>query len=181
MDFLSQNKINPEVYHSKEDFFSLSKKDISKLISLAKKTNRNRVRYCSHSSSQEILHEMFIVHPKGAYVRPHKHIDKIESMLVIDGEVDYIMFDNDGNVDEIVEMGGVESKKSFYQTIRQDKFHTLIIKSEWLVFLEITNGPFDKKNTIFPNWSPLDSEGRKINQFMSKIIGMTDSYNITTK
>jgi cupin fold WbuC family metalloprotein len=181
MNFLTQNKINSEVYHSKENFFSMSKEDINKLINLAKKTPRNRVRFCSHSSDQDTLHEMFIVHPKGAYVRPHKHINKIESMLVIDGEVDYIMFDNDGNVDEIVEMGGVESKKSFYQTIRQDKFHTLIIKSEWLVFLEITNGPFDKKNTIFPNWSPLDSEGRKINQFMSKIIGMTDSYNITTK
>ena len=115
MNFLTQNKINSEVYHSKENFFSMSKEDINKLINLAKKTPRNRVRFCSHSSDQDTLHEMFIVHPKGAYVRPHKHINKIESMLVIDGEVDYIMFDNDGNVDEIVEMGGVESKKSFYQ------------------------------------------------------------------
>ena len=114
MNFLTQNQINCEVYHSKESFFSISKEDIDKLINLAKKTPRNRVRFCSHSSGQDSLHEMFIVHPKGAYVRPHMHIDKIESMLVIDGEVDYIMFDNDGNVDEIVEMGGVESKKSFY-------------------------------------------------------------------
>jgi cupin fold WbuC family metalloprotein len=169
MNFLTQNKINSEVYHSKENFFSMSKEDINKLINLAKKTPRNRVRFCSHSSDQDTLHEMFIVHPKGAYVRPHKHINKIESMLVIDGEVDYIMFDNDGNVDEIVEMGGVESKKSFYQTIRQDKFHTLIIKSEWLVFLEITNGPFDKDNAVFADWSPEDSNISSVEVFMNNI------------
>jgi len=169
MNFLTQNKINSEVYHSKENFFSMTKEDINKLINLAKKTPRNRVRFCSHSSDQDTLHEMFIVHPKGAYVRPHKHINKIESMLVIDGEVDYIMFDNDGNVDEIVEMGGVESKKSFYQTIRQDKFHTLIIKSEWLVFLEITNGPFDKDNAVFADWSPEDSNISSVEVFMNNI------------
>ena len=169
MDFLTQYKKNSEVYHSKEDFFSLSKEDINRLISLAKNTTRGRVRYCSHSSGQESLHEMFIVHPKGAYVRPHKHIDKIESMLVIDGEVDYIMFDNDGNVDNVVKMGNYESKKSFYQTIRKDKFHTLVIKSEWLVFLEITNGPFDKENTVYAEWSPKESDTLSVEVFLNKI------------
>ncbi len=169
MDFLTQYKKNSEVYHSKEDFFSLSKEDINRLISLAKNTTRGRVRYCSHSSGQESLHEMFIVHPKGAYVRPHKHLEKIESMLVIDGEVDYVMFDNDGNVDNVIKMGNYESKKSFYQTIRKDKFHTLVIKSEWLVFLEITNGPFDEKDTIFAKWAPIDGEDEQINKFKKKI------------
>jgi len=169
MDFLTQYKKNSEVYHSKENFFSLSKEDINRLISLAKNTTRGRVRYCSHSSGQESLHEMFIVHPKGAYVRPHKHLEKIESMLVIDGEVDYVMFDNDGNVDNVVKMGNYESKKSFYQTIRKDKFHTLVIKSEWLVFLEITNGPFDKENTVYAEWSPKESDTLSVEVFLNKI------------
>ena len=169
MNFLTQNKKTPEVYHSKENFFSLTKEDINKLISLAKDTNRGRVRYCSHSSEQETLHEMFIIHPKGAYIRPHKHLDKIESMLVIDGEVDYIMFNNDGNVDNVVQMGNFESKKPFYQTIRKDKFHTLIIKSEWLVFLEITQGPFDRKDTVFANWSPKESDEAGIYHFMNSL------------
>jgi cupin fold WbuC family metalloprotein len=170
MNFLNQNKKNPEVYHSKENFFSLNKDDINKLINLAKKTPRNRIRYCSHSSDQNALHEMFIVHPKGAYIRPHKHLDKIESMLVIDGEVDYIMFDDNGKVDNIVKMGDFDTKKPFYQTIRKDKFHTLIIKSEWLVFLEVTQGPFKKEDTIFAEWSPRENESKKIKKFMKKII-----------
>jgi cupin fold WbuC family metalloprotein len=170
MNFSTQNKKNSEVYHSKENFFSLSKEDIDKLINLAKDTTRGRVRYCSHSSSQETLHEMFIVHPKDAYVRPHKHIDKIESMLVIDGEVDYIMFDDNGNIDNVIQMGDFESTQPFYQTIRKDKFHTLMIKSEWLVFLEVTQGPFKRESTIFAEWSPRENEGKKVKEFMKKII-----------
>ena len=169
MDFLNQNKKNPEVYHSKESFFSLNKDDINKLINLAKQTPRNRVRFCSHSSDQDTLHEMFIVHPKDAYVRPHKHLDKIESMLVIDGEVDYIMFDDNGKVDNAVKMGDFETKKPFYQTIRQDTFHMLIIKSEWLVFLEITNGPFEKGKTIYAEWSPEESDTLSVETFLNKI------------
>ena len=170
MEFLTQNNINPEVYHSTENFFSLSKEDINKLINLAKKNPRNRVRYCSHSSSQDTLHEMFIVHPKDAYVRPHKHIDKIESMLVISGEVDYIMFDDNGNIDNVVKMGDFESTKPFYKTTRKDKFHTLMIKSEWLVFLEVTQGPFIKEDTIFAEWSPREDESNQVKKFLEKII-----------
>ena len=169
MNFLTQNKKNGEVYHSKENFFSISKEDIDKLINLAKKTSRNRVRFCSHSSDQESLHEMFIVHPKDAYVRPHKHLNKIESMLVIDGEVDYIMFDDNGEIDEVVKMGDYKSKNFFYQTIRKDKFHTLVIKSDWLVFLEITQGPFKKEDTLFADWSPRETESNKVKKFMMKI------------
>lgn len=170
MDFLTQNKLNNEVYHSVENFFSLNKEDINKLINLAKKNPRNRIRYCSHFSGQDALHEMFIVHPKDAYVRPHMHLDKIESMLILAGEVDYVMFDDKGSIESVVGMGSFESKKPFYQTIRKKKFHTLIIKSDWLVFLEITNGPFDKKDTIFADWSPLDSEEEEINQFIKKVM-----------
>jgi cupin fold WbuC family metalloprotein len=174
MDFLTQNKINPEVYHSKEIFFSLSKEDINKLINLAKKNPRNRVRYCSHSSSQDTLHEMFIVHPKGAYVRPHKHINKVESMFVISGEVDYIMFDDSGNIDNVLKMGDFGSKKAFYQTSRKDRFHSLIIKSEWVVFLEITQGPFIKEDTIFAEWSPREDEINQVNKFFEKILERTE-------
>jgi cupin fold WbuC family metalloprotein len=113
---------------------------------------------------------MFIVHPKDAYVRPHKHLDKIESMLVIAGEVDYIMSDAHGNIDNVEKMGNFESTKPFYQTIRKDKFHTLMIKSEWLVFLEITQGPFKKEDTIFAEWSPRETESKKVKKFMKKII-----------
>ena len=69
---------------------------------------------------------MFIVHPKGAYVRPHKHLDRIESMLVIDGEVDYIMFDDNGKIDNAIKSINLAAKSGAsavkFQLFKTDEF-----------------------------------------------------------
>ena len=91
-------------------------------------------------------------------------------MLVLDGEVDYIMFDDNGNIDNVIKMGSFESTQPFYQTIRKDKFHMLMIRSEWLVFLEVTEGPFKSEDTVFAEWSPRENEGKKVKKFMKEII-----------
>ena len=154
--FLSQkNRKNIEVYISDQELLSINKADINELIDKAKFTPRNRVRFCSHFSTDEKVHEMFIVHPKGAYVRPHKHLNKPESMIIIEGEADYVVFDDDGKIKEVISMGDYRSNKPFYQSVRAGQFHSLVIHSECLVFLEITSGPFDKSDTVFlPNSPP---------------------------
>jgi cupin fold WbuC family metalloprotein len=169
MLFNQKNRKNSEVYISNQKIFSLNNKDINELINKAKLTSRNRVRFCSHSSTDEIVHEMFIVHPKGAYVRPHKHLNKIESMIILDGEADYVLFDEIGGVQEIIPMGDYQSDKSFYQSTRSEQFHSLIIHSKWLIFLEVTQGPFNSEDTIFAEWSPIESEKEKIIEFMKKV------------
>ena len=78
-------KENEEVYYSSEKIISLNKEDMNFLIELARDTNRKRVRLCCHSSIEEKVHEMVIVHPKNAYVRPHKHVEKDESLLIVHG------------------------------------------------------------------------------------------------
>ena len=48
----------------------------------------------------------------------------------------------------------------------------LIIKSEYFVFHEVTNGPFDKSKTIFPTWAPISYDKefyeKKIDQFKNQ-------------
>ena len=169
--FGQENRKNSEVFISNLGQFNLSKENINELISKAKIAPRNRVRFCSHPSSDEKVHEMFIVHPKGAYVRPHKHLNKPESILIIEGEADYVIFDNEGNIKEKISMGSYQSDRPFYQSTREDVFHSLVIHSEWLVFLEVTQGPFKKEDTVFAEWSPREDESRKIIKFMKKIVG----------
>ena len=169
MLFNQKNRKNSEVYISNQGLFSLNKKDINELINKAKLTPRNRVRFCSHNSTDEMVHEMFIVHPKGAYVRPHKHLNKPESMMIIEGEADYVVFDGEGNIKEKISMGSYQSGKPFYQSTRVDAFHSLVIHSEWLVFLEVTQGPFNIEDTVFAKWSPMESAGEKNKKFMRKV------------
>ncbi|MFA6189467.1 MAG: WbuC family cupin fold metalloprotein [Sulfuricurvum sp.] len=165
----TQRKETSEVYLSNENHIKINSDDMQNLITLAKKNTRERVRFCSHSSADEIVHEMFIVHPKDAYVRPHKHINKSESMIVLEGEVDYIIFDEYGNISDIESMGDYKSGKTFYTRINSEEYHSLVIHSEWLVFLEITKGPFNKEETLFAPWSPIESESEEIKAFMNKL------------
>jgi cupin fold WbuC family metalloprotein len=168
IDFKVQNKVSPEVYHSEGTQINLDRSAIETLKNLAKKNPRQRIRFCSHQTSEELTHEMFIVHPKNAYVRPHKHLNKIESMMVLQGEVDYISFDEQGKIRDKILMGDFVSGKVFYNSIRTDIFHTLIIRSEWLVFLEITKGPFRKEDSAFADWSPCDDDITAVEAFLLK-------------
>ena len=170
INFESHTKINEEVYHSSSNLLFLEKKDINNLIEIAKLNKRKRARLCSHLNSDEVIQEMIIVHPRGAYVRPHKHINKIESMMILEGEVDFILFNENGKIKDKVEMGDYSSGKAFYDSVRESTFHSLHIKSDWLVFLEITKGPFKKDDTIFASWSPVESNFKDVELFMKKVL-----------
>ncbi len=52
-------------------------------------------------------------------------------------------------------MGDQRSGKIFYNRLDKQSYHMLIIKSDFLIFHEITSGPFDKNKTIFPKWAPI--------------------------
>ena len=169
IDYSIQKIESPEVYLSNQSSLSIGASDMHNLVNLAKELPRNRIRYCAHASPSDVIHEMFIVHPKGAYVRPHKHLNKIESMIILDGEADYVLFDEIGGVQEITPMGDYQSNKPFYQSTRTEQFHSLIIHSKWLIFLEVTQEPFNREDTIFAEWSPIESEKEKIIEFMKKV------------
>ena len=161
-------KENDEVLYAVDEIKWLSKKDIDNLVQLAKKNIKKRVRICTHNDLNNILHEMFIIHLKDCYVRPHYHLKKSESLHVIKGELDMVLFKDNGKIKKVIEMGSFGSGKQFYQRIDSSIPHTLIIKSDYLVFHEVTNGPFNKRDTIFPEWSPETNVGHS-NKFLEKV------------
>ncbi|EJO77751.1 WbuC family cupin fold metalloprotein [Leptospira interrogans] len=169
IDFTLQEKYNEEVYHSSNSIIDLDREDVNQLILLASSTKRTRVRFCSHNNSSEALHEMFIVHSKDTYVRPHKHLNKPESMLVLEGKAQYITFYDDGQIENCIQMGTFQSGDIFYHSIKESKFHSLLIQSGWLVFLEITKGPFFKADTQYAPWSPEESDIFEVSKFMRKV------------
>jgi cupin fold WbuC family metalloprotein len=168
-DFSLQKQVSKEVYHSVSSQIRLEKMDIEELKSLALRSSRERVRLCSHQTPEEPVHEMFIVHPQNAYVRPHKHLRKIESMMVLQGEVEYITFDDQGKIDSKIPMGDFTSGKVFYNSLRAEIYHTILIHSEWLVFFEITQGPFLKTDSVFPEWSPVEDDFQGVEKFMHEL------------
>jgi cupin fold WbuC family metalloprotein len=112
---------------------------------------------------------MLIIHARDAYVRPHKHIGKSESFHVVEGEADIIIFNQQGDIKEVVSMGDYSSGKNFYYRITDALYHTVMITSEILVFHESTNGPFVRSDTIFAPWSPEEDNHAMAKEFMNKL------------
>ena len=85
--------INDEVLYLKSTGTPVGDEDLDTLVELAAKNPRKRVRLCTHEGPDSLLQEMFIVHEKSAYVRPHKHLDKDECVTILRGQVDLVLFD----------------------------------------------------------------------------------------
>jgi cupin fold WbuC family metalloprotein len=163
------NRISEEVLVAADPLVQLTRVDAERLIASAGETARQRIRLCAHKSSDDRLHEMFIVHPRGAYVRPHRHRNKSESMLIVQGTVDFLMLDDDGRLTDVIQMGEYGSGRTFYYRSDTPIYHTLLITSDVLLFLEITNGPFDRADTIFAPWSPDGSNETAVRQYMEAL------------
>lgn len=161
--------MNPEVLYSKSAIVAVDQSEIEYFKQLSSLNPRKRVRLCTHASSEDRLHEMLIVHERSAYVRPHKHSGKTESTHIIEGVVDVVMFDDEGRIERVISMGDYASGKIFYYRMAIPVFHTLIIRSDILVFHETTNGPFDRRDTVFAPWAPEDGDVNSVSNFMANL------------
>jgi cupin fold WbuC family metalloprotein len=145
-------KINNEVFVLGDPISFLESKKFKFLINKAKESKNNRARYCAHSNPRKKLHEMFIVMTKQCKIIPHKHRYKEESLHVIYGEADLLVYDNKGKIIKKINLGTFSSGKVFYYRINNENFHSLLIKSNYFIIHESTSGPFVRKNTIYSSW-----------------------------
>lgn len=166
---MDYRKINEEVFYNITPSVAVSCKDIAFLKERALETGRRRSRLCTHGTPEDPLHEMFIVHHRGAYVRPHKHLDKRESFHLIEGSVDMVLFHDDGTIAKVIPMGDYASGKHFYNRIASSCYHTLIIRSEVLVFHETTTGPFRREDMVFAPWSPAEADTAEVEAYLKRL------------
>ena len=168
MRIAKQRAQSTEVYHALDQTFSLQSSNLNELVGLASGNMRKRARLCAHRDPSDQVQQMFIAHKRGTYVRPHKHLKKAESMLILEGSADYIVFNIIGEVESITPMTPCSHDEVFYTTIAPGIYHSLRIKSDWLIFLEVTEGPFNKEETIFADWSPDELDLQGVREFMDK-------------
>ena len=159
-------RMGEEVLFSSLSNVAVDSKVIDEMCLMATKTRRGRVRLCVHRDSSEEQQEMLIVHTRHAYVPPHKHLDKSESLLILRGTADYFLFDDLGNISKKIELGDQYSKKCFFFRLSEPTYHSMLIKSGVLVFLEITQGPFNRSGNVIAPWAPEVNDHQAIDQFL---------------
>ena len=123
----------------------LNKNLLEKLKKKAFNSKLKRSRICAHKSDRDKIHEMFVCLHKDTYVAPHFHKNKTESYHIIEGKVDIYFFNKKGEVKNKILLNSKSKNKNFYLRLDPNIFHTLVPKTKYVIFHEVTNGPFKKK------------------------------------
>jgi cupin fold WbuC family metalloprotein len=160
---------NPEVYYSVDAVVTADDATIAELKRIAAQNPRLRSRLCTHPDPSSDVHEMLIVHHRQAYVRPHKHFGKPESVHLIEGTARVVIFGEYGEIREVLEMAPYGQGKLCYYRMPDEVFHTILITSQWLVFHETTAGPFNPSRTAFPDWAPDGSDAAAADRYMAQL------------
>lgn len=158
MQSMKLKQENDEVFYVENSICCIGRKEIDFVKSAAAGNNRKRARICTHHDVRAAVHEMLIVLAKGAYVRPHMHKGKSESFHLVEGRLAVIIFDLEGNKTEKIILSEVGAGEQFYYRLPAGIFHTVIVESDWVVFHEVTSGPFNRRDTIYPSWATEEGE-----------------------
>lgn len=144
-----------EVYYTTSDVTTVSAQDIAFLKARAAENPRRRARLCAHRDVSDPLHEMLIVHMRGSYVQPHKHLGKSESFHMVEGRLKIFLFDDEGRRTATIDMSEPALGASFFYRLASSTFHSVHPETEFVVFHEVTNGPFvPQRDTVSAPWAP---------------------------
>jgi cupin fold WbuC family metalloprotein len=161
---------SPEVFLAEGPISAIGESELNALRAAAKASAKRRARINAHPDGEDALHEMIIAIDPSSYIRPHKHPGKSEAFHIIEGEVDIVVFTDDGEIDRIVPLGPPRSGRAFYYRMSSAFFHTLIIRSDVLIVHEITNGPFRPSATVFADFAPDDRDAEQAAAYQSELV-----------
>ena len=130
---------------------------------------RGRVRFCAHPNLDDPIHEMLIALSRAVYIRPHSHPGKSESFHAIEGEADVVIFNDQGDIDNVIRMGAYSSARVFYYRLRSPLFHTVVVRSDVFVVHETTHGPFRPEDTVFAPWAPEETTCSAVEAYVKNL------------
>lgn len=174
---IRRRTINDEVYVADEPIVKVGRPDIDFLKQRVADTRRKRIRLCAHTDVRDKLHEMFIVLSKETYIRPHKHLNKAESLHVIEGLVDVVLFDDAGDITAVFPLGEYASGHRFYYRVAEPLYHAFLVRSDLLVFHETTQGPFERSDSVFAPWAPEESDRVASTAFMEQLARAVEAFS----
>ena len=166
---MNLQKINDEVFVAQDEIVHIGESELVFLKDQARSNTRKRARICAHKSNNDRLHEMFIAISSQSYIHPHKHTLKSESFHIVEGVVDVVLFDDHGEITEIIKLGDSCSGRKFFYRLSESIYHTLLIRSEYLLVHEVTNGPFSREKTILAGFAPAEAEMVEAAKYMNKV------------
>ena len=132
------------------------------LFNLKAIAEKGKSRYCAHNSIKDSIHEMMIFHKKDTVILPHQTCN--ESYLIIEGELDLLIYNELNEPVELVEMGAYGKNKVVYFRLDPPRYRAVRLVSDTL-FFEVKQGPLRKESTIWANWGTAHELKNQVLQF----------------
>jgi len=154
LDETKLQSVAPGVFYTKSDIVAVDQTIVTYLKTAANISLLKRARLCAHPNPNSTQHDMLIVSHKNSYIPPHRHFDKTETMIILEGRADAILFDENGQITDVLRMGSKDSGLLFFYRMPERQYHSLLIRDEWLIFIENTKGPFTVKTSQNAPWAP---------------------------
>lgn len=148
----------------------IDEKLLNETTEKAKQSPRLRMNYNFHESLDDPINRLINAMEPDTYLRPHRHKnpDKNEVFLMLRGKAALFLFDDEGNISEIVVL---DPKTGIYGgEISCDTWHTLVVLESGSVIYEIKQGPFVplSPENMAP-WSPPVEDTENARIFMNKL------------
>ncbi len=164
------------VFFVKDSFVSIGKEEIKFLKDKVLHNDRKSIRLCMHTSINDCVHEMFILHSQQTYIRPHKHPNKDVSYHIIEGIADMVVFNEEGVIVDVIPMGEYGMGRYFYYRFNEVYYYAPLVRSDFLLFHETIDGPFRPSDTIYAPWAVVGEDPREVAQFQKELVSKVDDY-----
>src|ERR1700730_13360945 len=92
-------EVGPGIYYSHYQLPMIDHGVVELLKDAARSIPRRRARFCAPTSPSPEQHDMLIASHRETYVAPHRHLDRSESFLIVEGSADILLFDERGGLE----------------------------------------------------------------------------------
>ncbi len=143
----------------------ITKEALTKLSNEARESDRKRANINVHESPDASVQRLFISTNPDTYIRPHRHSQpyKWEFFTVLDGEMDLLIFDHNGNILQRIELSenAVRSVE-----IPPNIWHSYVCKKTGTLALEVKEGAYipNLEEDLYP-FSPAENTA-EVNDYL---------------
>lgn len=132
---------------------------LRELAAQAAASARRRRNLNLHASHADPVQRFLNGFEPGTYVRPHRHRDKWELFVRVQGAAAVLTFDDAGRVRERIALDGGEG--AHVVEIPQGTWHTLVSLVPGTVLFEVKRGPYDPAApSDYAPWAPPEGDAR---------------------
>ena len=131
----------------------------------AKTSERLRDIHVLHEGNEDTLQRMLNAMQPGTYITPHHHMNpaKAESVIILQGKLGFVAFDDDGNPDWEQSVLVDPERGVFGVDCRAGLWHTFIAIDPDTVVFEAKPGPFDPATDKgFASWAPAEGDPKAL-------------------